>query len=253
MFTLTNKLKKKPLGLILLVLFAILSVHAETIETGQNSEFIIDVVDQHFRCNGYDIPLADMDIPIAVGIIDGNVTIKINTPTGIQKLSLGQGSLSLTENAVSFVSILEQAVPSALQLDAYDICSVCGRSLGIGYHQELECGHYGCIVLIDHVKFCSACDQYMCNGKDHTSCPHCKVRMCVHENIKCEYMRNPAPTPYSTKVPGGAVQSYQFSDDYSSIDGTINGRPREWTPGIDYERRNATPPPKEVTLEMFKP
>lgn len=243
-----NKLKKKAFPFFLLVAVCAQSVCAEPAKT--EIEYVIDVVDHHFLCNGYDFLLADAENPIAVGIVDGIVTVEINTPDGLQALSLGEGILSLTENAVPFVKVLEQVDPSELRLEAYEKCQICGRSVGIGYHQKQECGHYGCLVAVDHVSICSACDDYVCNGNDHNRCEHCKVHMCVHENIKCEYMRNPAPTPYSTKVPGGAVQYYQITEDYSGAEGAVGGVPKQWTPGIEFEKRNATPVPAGVQTDM---
>jgi hypothetical protein len=213
-------------------------------------EYVIDVSAGHFILGEYYFLLENVAAPISIGVIDGNVLVEIQTAEGIETLSLGEGSLSLTERAVPYVTILEAAEGSVFSLGQYDACAVCGRSTGIGNHQRLKCGHYGCLVSIEHLRICSSCAGFECSSKDHSRCPHCKVRMCIHENIKCEYMRNPAPTPYTTRVPGEGMQYYSISEDRTRVDGALEVGPRTtpWSPGEEFVR---TPPPSPSPTPPF--
>ena len=200
-------------------------------------EYVVDVSENRFILGKYEFLLEDVPTPISVGVIDGNVLIGIQTADGPVELSLGEGVISLTERAVSYVTVFEDAVErSALLLDEYEQCPVCGRSLGIGNHRRLKCGHYGCLVSLDHLKVCSSCGNYACNGVDHSRCEHCKVRMCVHISIECEYMRNPAPTPFSTMVPGEGAKYFLISEDGTKADGALGISPQTtpWSPGEDF-------------------
>ena len=207
-------------------------------------EYVVDVSGNRFILGDYTFLLEEVPTPISVGVIDGNVQIDIQTADGPVSLSLGKGVLSLTERAAPYVTVIGDAgEQSALLLDEYGQCPVCGRSLGIGNHRPLRCGHYGCLVSLDHVKVCPSCGNYMCNREDHSRCEHCGVRMCVHVRIECEYMRNPAPTPFQTMVPEEGVKYVVISEDGKRADGALEVSPKTtpWSPGDEFVR---TPKPE---------
>lgn len=203
-------------------------------------EFVIDVVDGCFVCEGYTLALAEADRPIAVGADDMTVTVHVQTPDGEVALVLGQGTFALSESAVPYVRTLEDDA-AAPEATAAPLCEICGQSTAIGRHFQLECGHYGCLVTADHPTLCTACDKYTCNSETHTLCEHCGVAWCVHVDLKCAYTRNPAPEAYATKTTSGTS--------YVDIQpGYVEGNPQNtkssgWTPGEDYLKARSTAAP----------
>lgn len=231
MYTLTNNGRR----VIITCLFLMFLLGPPAYSQEDLPEYVVDVVDDYFICEDYYFLLEDVITPIAVGVMDGVVQIEVRTSEGIEELDLGEGHLSLTERAAPYVRILEEAEDLAqLNLDQYGVCSICGRTTGLGFHQIMPCGHYGCLMSVDHLKICPSCNAYVCNGKSHKICESCKVRMCVHIDIECEYTRNPAPTAYTTVVPGEGVKTFSISEDRTSVDGAVGARPQNWAPGSDY-------------------
>lgn len=202
-------------------------------------EFVIDVVDGRFVCEAYDMPLSDIDRPIAVGMLDDMVEVRVATSEGEVALTLGQGTFALTERAMPYVRAMEEAFP--VEAEEAEVCEVCGQSTAIGRHFLLECGHFGCLVTADHPQVCTACGKYMCSTESHLPCEHCGVAMCVHVKLECEYYRNPAPTPYATKE--GTTTSYRNLQ-AGYVEGSAdNKKPSDWTPAEDYYKAHATPSP----------
>lgn len=208
--------------------------------------WVLDVADGHLISRGKDFPLAKgVDVPIEAGVIGGEIIIRIQTTSGLVEENWGSGFLSLTERAVSHVKLLEdQKEPSILV--SGELCPICGRTSTIGYHKKFPCGHWGCLVSLDHYRICPSCGQFVCNGVDHTACEYCKVRMCVHVDLECEHTRNPAPSPYETKRPDG-VTVYSYWDSTGTITyGTPGGiKPSVWSPSTEYMKQFETPRPTE--------
>ncbi len=193
--------------------------------------YIIDVVEGQFLLKDTELTLVDdMLKPIAIGFRNGQALVQVTTPEGVVDLDLGEVQVLLTENAAPYVREME--------FEAEDghgpLCLICGRSMAIGNHTVMPCGHQGCLKVADHLQICTACNQFVCNGKDHSVCASCKVRWCVHVDIECEYTRNPAPTPMTTKTPDGKTKYGWVETDGTAVHGDPVGEPQTWSPAQDY-------------------
>lgn len=213
-------------------------------------DIIIDVVDNSLRTGSYNIPLAAVDKPISIGLENGNVIITVSSATGGSiRLDLGQGRVALTRRANPYVRI-EQAggspgQQSAALDDGSGNCKVCAKPLAIGEHSKLRCGHYVCKTGKNHLRVCPSCNKFMCtSGADHTPCPACGVGMCNHDNHKCSYVHNPAPTPFHTTDPQGNTLYFYLSPDGVFMMGDPSGKKGEiWAPGHVWEREHPSPSP----------
>lgn len=195
-------------------------------------QIVIDVVEGRFVSGTKDIPLADAEQPILLEIEDGMVFVELDVPGGKARMSLGQGSVGLTERAAAYVRVAEPDVPQEVIEGSDRICEICGRTLAIGRHIKLECGHYGCLMVADHPHVCPSCEDFMCTLQDHSQCEHCGVRFCVHVDIECEYMRNPAPTAYATRDPDGGRHTFYMEPDGSAVYGSEQSA--SWSPGLSF-------------------
>lgn len=190
----------------LCVLTALLLVIAPGMPVAQG-DVIVNVVDGRLIFGDYNLELADGATPIEMGTIDGNTVLHVRTTSGLVTINLGDTKVSLTQQAAARTRSMGNTSSGSGTSDGTGtagddgICPICGRSLAIGNHTRLVCGHYGCEVPADHVRLCEDCGHYRCNGQDHTKCEHCGVRWCVHVDYECEYSRNPVPTPTPTPSP----------------------------------------------------
>lgn len=214
-------------------------------------DIIIDVVDNSLRTGSYNIPLASSDKPISISLEGGNVIVTAASATGGSiRLDLGQGRVALTRRANPFVRI-DQApggtggTQTAGQDDGSGNCVQCGKPLSVGDHSRLRCGHYVCKTGKNHLRVCPSCNDFMCSStEDHTACPICGVGFCAHNDFKCYYRQNPAPTPFQTTDPQGNVVYYYLSPDGVFMMGNPSGeKGKVWSPGLVWERKHATPSP----------
>ncbi len=70
-------------------------------------------------------------------------------------------------------------------------------------HLKLSCGHFECDPGSPHELVCDACNQFACNGSDHSTCGICGKRVCVgtHGKGVCD-IKKPTPTkPPATPTP----------------------------------------------------
>ncbi|MCL1963810.1 MAG: hypothetical protein FWF69_01965 [Firmicutes bacterium] len=206
-------------------------------------EVVVNVVDGRFVCGGYDVALAEAEKPIAFGYIHGEAIVRIWTEDGMEEISFGQAQIALTQDAAPYVTELAYELEEIPDTD--EICPACGRSTKIGNHTILPCGHWGCLKAADHLRVCSYCHGYLCNGKDHSLCPHCKVHWCVHVDIACPYTRNPAPTPYTTSGPDGKAAYYRIdsSPTAGGYEGKSDGKELGWAPQDAFMKTRPTQPP----------
>lgn len=204
------------------------------------TDIVIDVVDGRFISGETALPLAACDRPITIQR-DGEALYAILlTQDGEETVYLGVGDLSITQAAVPYVDAVEDRQAwKATASTAVESCEICGQSMAIGRHYRLACGHYGCKVNVDHLRWCSACEHYRCDGRDHSICEHCDVAMCVHVDLECEYTRNPAPEVYATRTPEGEKEYYTIDPSGVSIYGDASitsSSSGAWTPGKDREK-----------------
>jgi len=132
------------------------------------------------------------------------------------------------------------------------ICPGCGkdRALG-GDHAKLACGHYRCIVGPNHrLTICSTCRKYTCNSVDHTRCPGCGVGACRHDDLKCDWSRNPVPTPYKKKDENGNWVYFHVDPSGQYYIGTPGGTPVPWQPAQTYIALRPSPMPTPVGTPM---
>lgn len=211
-------------GLAVLLAMLLLEAAAVAQEAGALPEFIIDVVDFCFIC-GDEVLYLDPDTarPIEVYTDGNDITVRVQSPERMTELALGQGHATLTDRALPYVQRYD-AAPAPTP--APEICDICGRSKALGNHERLPCGHQGCMVVADHLDYCTACGKYKCDGRDHSTCSSCGVKWCVHVDLECEYTRNPAPT----------AVAYAISEDATLVEGT-SGKASQWTPGEDYYKQ----------------
>jgi len=219
---------------------------------GAADDIIIDVVDNSLRTGTYNIPLASTDKPISIGMENGNVIVTVASATGGSiRLDLGQGRVALTRRANPFVRI-EQAASTdtgggtqrAGQDDGSGNCKHCKKPLSVGDHSRLRCGHYACRTGKGHLRACSSCNAYLCSSSDdHRLCPICGVGFCNHDDHKCYYRHNPAPTPFQTTDPQGNVVYFYLSPDGVFMMGNPSGeKGKVWSPALQWER-NSVPTP----------
>ena len=66
-----------------------------------------------------------------------------------------------------------------------EYCELCGGSIYVGDHYELDCGH--CASLDGEHSFCERCGEYLCDGLDHTlySCGHTACEGGEHYELAC--------------------------------------------------------------------
>ncbi len=66
-----------------------------------------------------------------------------------------------------------------------EYCEICGGSIYVGDHYELDCGH--CASLDGDHSFCERCGEYLCGGLDHTlySCGHTACEGGEHYELAC--------------------------------------------------------------------
>ena len=66
-----------------------------------------------------------------------------------------------------------------------EYCEICGGSIYVGDHYELDCGH--CASLDGEHSFCERCGEYLCDGLDHTlySCGHTACEGGEHYELAC--------------------------------------------------------------------
>lgn len=224
-------------------------------ETPAEAQTIIDVAEGHILLGDLTYMLSTaQEKPIAIGMLGGETLVVIYTPAGSLEMNLGKAPVALTERAVPYVTELR------LTQDADDpddvTCPICGRSTAVGNHSMLPCGHYGCLKPAGHLVICTACHQYACSGKDHSICASCGQHNCAHENLICEYTRNPAPSPYTTKTPEGKTVQGYISDDKSAVNGKPNGVIPTWAPAKVYDAlylSTPIPTPKPNPWEVGGP
>ncbi len=232
MSTSTNRLRSVAALSLALALTALLAVPPVL---AADREYVLDVVEGRLISGEHNIPLAEVETPIEVGVVGGEVIVRVQTPDGLLEENWGEGWPSLTERAVKYVDLLQSPARPTLDLADNDMCPVCGRSTAIGYHKQLPCGHWGCLHSVDHFRVCPHCEEYVCNGKVHTRCETCKVAWCVHVDLECEFTRNPAPTPYVTKEPLGDKVYYVVDPAGSSAVGMPGGKQAPtWAPGMSF-------------------
>lgn len=223
---------------ILLVLVLLMALAQPAFAEG---EIIINVVDGRFVGGGYDILLADVNSPIEVGVLNGEVIVRITSlDNGTMEFNLGKGQLALSDRAVSYVDLLPEEELTGSLPEGAEICTICGRSTAFGYHKTLDCGHYGCLVTLDHLQICSTCGKFTCDNKDHTPCDYCGVGWCSHVDMECEYTLNPSPTPLATKTPDGKIEYFTIEDDSADVNGAPEGTPEPWAPGETYYEEHDT-------------
>lgn len=269
---------------ILCVLTALMLVMAPGTPVARG-DMIVNVVDGRLVFGSYNLELADSATPIEMGTIDGETVLHVRTTSGLVTINLGDTKVSLTQQAAERTRSMGAASSSGSTGSGAggDTCPICGRSLAIGNHTRLVCGHYGCQVPADHVRWCEDCGNFRCNGEDHSKCEHCGVRWCVHVDYECEYMRNPVPSPTPTPSPTNTTTPtpdpnatpslYHVEADGSAVYGapelqalteeelmmmTLMGldeatvrqmrqmsttEPGAWTPGKTWEKEHATPIP----------
>ena len=213
----------------------------------EQTEFLIDVVEDEFICDVHVFPLSpEIEKPISVGIVAGEIWVAIQTEEEMLEINLGPGRLALTERALPYVEPMEVAV-----IDEYEEyeefegvkCELCGRSKTFGRHYIMDCGHIGCKVSLDHPQECPFCFEYKCNGQNHEVCTYCKKAWCVHDNLKCPYSRNPAPTPFETSDPAGESKTHYKSNDGKFLLGPPEGQNTSvWIPGDDFYESHTMPP-----------
>lgn len=218
-------------------------------------DIIIDVENGNLKTGSYNIPLAKTDRPISVGMEDGNVILVVQTDTGSTiRLNLGQGRVALTTRANSYVRIEQTSSATgdslggqAGQDDGSGNCTICHKPLSTGDHSRYACGHYVCKVGAGHAGgICPTCRTPLCSGGEHTVCPQCGVGFCGHDDFKCSYRHNPAPTPFQTTDPaGGTVYFYLSPDGVFMLGNPTGKKPTIWSPSTEYMKRtgNITPTP----------
>lgn len=246
---------KKASGMLaLLLLLCLPALYAgglateEATETEDLQDIVIDVQDGRMITGAFLFTLADMPEPIVLEVVDGEVRATIQTDAGEAVLSLGSGRLAVTQAAAPYVSVRDAASEETVRWTESERCDICDQPLLIGKHYLLECGHYGCLMTADHPILCSDCGKFRCNGVSHVACEHCGVALCIHVDLECEYMRNPAPTPYSTKTPDSATVYYHQDASGTTLSGDPSTAgstkaPTAWTPGDDYVNALVTPEP----------
>lgn len=174
-------------------------------------EVVIDVVDNEMRVLSYRVPLTDTETPITVDLADGEVVLLVSSPSGIVEINLGDVSIKTTEKASGRVAIQQTAEATATATSkprGEKRCATCGSA-----------------------------------ARDHI-CPGCKTAYCVHDDIKCGYRLNPAPTRFSTKGPDGKTVSFYIAEDGSHMAGVPPQSKYEvWTPSKAYMDSRATPTP----------
>lgn len=191
-------------------------IEVESAPQTEPMEIIVDVQEGRFIANGYEYDLASEEMqPILLSTQDGEILAQVDTREGIVTLHLGNGNLAVTQAASSYVSVEDEATKEITEWSQSPLCEICGRSTAIGKHYVVECGHYGCLMAADHPTRCGECGHYRCNHQSHMPCEHCGVALCMHVDLECEYMRNPAPTPFSTMVPRIDDETGEETDEQS--------------------------------------
>ncbi len=215
-------------------------------------DIVIDVQDGHMKTGSYNIKLANTDKPISIGLEDGNVIATVLTDKGdTMRVNLGQGRVALTKSANPYVTIQQGSSSSATgsklgNTGATGTCPACGKSLASGDHTKLRCGHYVCKVGEKHFRVCPYCNDFLClSTGDHTPCPICGDGLCNHDDTKCYYRHNPAPTPFQTTDPDGKIIYYYLSPDGVFMMGNPNKtKGKVWSPAIEWLRKyHPTPSP----------
>jgi len=235
--------------LLLLVLFGQAAVAADDI--------IIDVENGNLITGSYNIPLDKVaDRPISVGMENGSVILVVLTDAGSTiRLNLGQGRVALTTRANPYVRIEQTSSATGGmtsgqedQDDGSGNCTICKTPLAVGDHSRYPCGHYVCLVGLYHKGgICPTCHEPLCNKEDHTPCPSCGKGFCGHDDFKCSYRHNPAPTPFEITDPatGGKLYYYISPDGVFMLGNPTGKKPTIWSPAYENIRiRFPTPTPR---------
>lgn len=200
----------------------------------------IDVVDGVLIVAGQRLELGDVEKPIKVRMENGEVILDVTTKLGTETVNLGSKQIAMTERASQYAQVVQSTTENS---GATGTCPACGKSMSSGDHTKLRCGHYACKAGANHLAICKSCGRYTCNNVDHTPCPGCGVGMCAHNDLTCDYTRNPAPTPFHTKNAEGKTVYYYISPDGTYVMGYPTSSPWVWAPAKEYLDAKATPTP----------
>lgn len=203
-----------------LVLLVLMALCVGAVVYAADDQVVIDVIDGEAIVAAYKLKLADEELPITIDRDDTGVLVHITTTTGTVTLPLGDIKVQLSQRAVPYVKIADSAnaSPSASPTrrpSTHTTCKSCGKT-------------------------------YKNTEKDTHICPRCGLPYCAHDDIKCGYRLNPAPTPFSTKNAEGKNVYGGVSEDYSMYWGTPNGKaPTVWAPGPSF-LPTASPSPSPI-------
>ncbi len=138
-----------------------------------------------------------------VAIADGMVDVLINGDT----YTVGAGYRLVAFRAAdgTFTSATVETLPKLNKglsdFDTWTNKTICNCS--VSGHLKLSCGHFECDPLGPHEMVCDTCNQFACNGSDHSFCTICRKHLCVggHGQGVCDVKKLVATKPPVTPEP----------------------------------------------------
>jgi len=134
---------------------------------------------------------------------EGEIEVLVGTDADEEVLRFVIGAIfdGLADVDVAVSGDVESLLPARNEPAA--LCPQCQEPLSSGDHSKLTCGHYRCLAGDNHPVVCMYCNEFACNGADHSAvCTACGSHICSKDHIdKCI---NKKPAAKGTGTAGGS-------------------------------------------------